>query len=64
VLRALWDWLLGRSDARGFDPASPEGRRLTAESVEDRETDEFVEGQLGGIDPNRLLPDERPPRED
>jgi len=63
VLRALWQRLFGSRQSPGFDPASPEGRRLSGESVEDRQADVFVEGQLGGIDPNRLLPDDEPSRD-
>jgi len=63
VLRTLWARWFGRRDASGFDPASPEGRRLTGASVEDRQSDEFAESLLGGIDPNRLLPDDEPSRD-
>ena len=37
-------------------------RRFTHENVEGHQADEFVESQLGGIDPQRLLDDGRPPR--
>jgi hypothetical protein len=35
-------------------------RRFTQETVEGHQADEFVESQLGGIDPQRLLDDGRP----
>ena len=42
---------------------SPAERRFVEESVDDRQADEFVGEHLGGVDPNRLLDDDAPPRE-
>ena len=41
---------------------SPAERRFEEESVEDHQADSFVSEHLGGIDPERLLDDDRPPR--
>ena len=41
---------------------TPAERRFTGESVENHQADEFVDEHLGGIDPERLLDDEEPPR--
>jgi hypothetical protein len=37
-------------------------RRFTRESVEDHQAEGFVGEHLGGIDPERLLEDDEPPR--
>jgi hypothetical protein len=63
VLRELRDRLLGRRAAGRADRESAEGRRLGAKRLEDQQADEFVEEHLGGIDPNRLLGQDEPPRE-
>ncbi|MBV8395436.1 MAG: hypothetical protein JO064_04170 [Actinobacteria bacterium] len=42
---------------------SPSERRFATESLEDRQADIFVEQELGGIDPNRLLEDDHPRHE-
>jgi len=43
---------------------SPAERRFVEESVEDHQADAFIEEHLGGVDPNRLVEDDRPPRDD
>ena len=58
-MKGFWARLFGR---RETDPDDPGFSRH--ESFEDRQSDEFVEEHLGGIDPNRLLPDESPPPDD
>lgn len=40
---------------------SPAERRMTGESVEDIQADKFVSEHLGGIDPERLMGEDRPP---
>ena len=62
-------WFGRRKDAAAErvqeeEQMSPAERAFVDESVEDHEADEFVEGQLGGIDPDRLLGDEGRPRDD
>ena len=42
---------------------SPDERRFVDEDVTGHQQDEFVEEHLGGIDPNRLVDDARPPRD-
>jgi hypothetical protein len=37
-------------------------REFVEEGVKDHQADEFVAEHLGGIDPNRLLGDDEPPR--
>jgi hypothetical protein len=41
---------------------SPTERRFTRESVEDHQAEGFVGEHLGGVDPERLLEDDEPPR--
>jgi hypothetical protein len=41
---------------------SPAERRFTRESVEDHQAEGFVGEHLGGVDPERLLEDDEPPR--
>jgi hypothetical protein len=43
---------------------SREEREFVDDSVDEHEADELAAELLGGIDPDRLLPDDRPPRED
>lgn len=65
----FWDRLLQRRRDDAIrreaeeEQMSPEERRFIDESPEGREADEFIEEHLGGIDPNRLLEDDRPPRD-
>ena len=42
---------------------SPAERRFVDERVEEHQADAFVEEHLGGIDPNRLVEDDEPPRD-
>lgn len=41
---------------------SPDERRFEEESVDDIQGDAFVTEHLGGINPDRLLEDDEPPR--
>lgn len=43
-----------RDRLRGAD------RRFAEESVDDLQAEEFVKGHLGGVDPERLIEDDRP----
>ena len=43
--------------------SSPAERRFAEEGIEDKKADSAVEERLGGIDPERLLDDEEPPRD-
>jgi hypothetical protein len=65
----FWDRLLKRRrddvirrEAEEKQMSKAERRRVE-ESVDDFQADEFVEEHLGGIDPNRLLGDDKPPRD-
>ena len=40
---------------------TPEERRSADESFEDRQADRFVAEHLGGIDPERLIGEDKPP---
>jgi hypothetical protein len=68
MLRDLWNRLMGRERAEAIqheaerERMSPAERRFTAESVEDHQADEFVDEHLGGVNPERLLEDDEPPR--
>lgn len=42
---------------------TPAERRFVEESVEDRHADSAAQERLGGIDPERLLDDDEPPRD-
>ena len=42
---------------------SPAERRITGESVDDIQADGFVGEHLGGVDPERLIEDDEPPRD-
>ena len=42
---------------------SPAERHFSEESVEDIAAERFVGEHLGGVDPERLLDDDRPPRD-
>jgi hypothetical protein len=66
----FWDRLLGRRREAAVrreaeeEQMSPAERRFVEESVEDHQADAFIEEHLGGVDPNRLVEDDRPPRDD
>jgi hypothetical protein len=65
MLRELWDRLLGRGrHVPNRDDMSPEEREFREESVDELEADQFAGEVLGGIDPDRLLGNGAPPRED
>ena len=62
MFKRILGWFgAGRDTAkrRGVEEThmSPSERRFVEESVEDHQADEFVQGQLGGEDPKRLLGD-------
>lgn len=46
-----------------LEQMSPGERRFEEESVEDIQGDAFVGEHLGGINPDRLLEDDAPPRD-
>ena len=45
-----------------LEKMSPAERHFEEESVEDHQADAFVGEHLGGINPDRLLDDDEPPR--
>jgi hypothetical protein len=66
VLRDLWDRLVRRrreaaiaheTEKRQMSPAE----RRAAESIDDLQADKFVSEHLGGIDPERLIDEDKPP---
>ena len=67
MLRDVWDRLVGRRRAETvereteLEQMSPAERRFAEGGVEDMQADEFVSGHLGGINPERLLDDDKPP---
>jgi hypothetical protein len=69
MLRDLWNRLVGRGEAAAEEreaereQMSPGERHFAAESVEDMQADEFVSEHLGGIEPERLVEEDDPPRE-
>jgi hypothetical protein len=69
MLRDLWNRLVGRGrDATAEHEAareqmSPAERHFTGESVDDFQADEFVSEHLGGIQPERRLGEDEPPRD-
>ena len=68
MLRALWNRLAPRHDAGAVEHSierqqmRPAGRLFVDESAEDRGADSAAAEWLGGIDPERLLGGEEPPR--
>lgn len=68
MMRALWNRLLARRKADGkerrdeYERRSPGERRFVDESVEDR-TGDAVEEHFGGSDPQRLIDNEKLPRD-
>jgi hypothetical protein len=68
MLRGLWQRLMRRGDEAAVareaerERMSPAERRFAEESFEDHQADAFVEQQLGGVEPNRLLDGDEPPR--
>jgi predicted RNA-binding protein Jag len=69
VLRDLWNRLMRRESAAAVkreterEQMSPAERRIVGESVEDIQADTFVGEHLGGVDPERLIEDDEPPRD-
>jgi hypothetical protein len=69
MLRNLWNRLVGREEAAAekreaeLEQMSPAERHFASESVEDVQADEFVSEHLGGIEPERLVDEDEPPRE-
>jgi hypothetical protein len=69
VLRDLWNRLMRRENDAAvkreteLEKMSPAERRFEKESVEDHQADSFVGEHLGGINPDRLLDDDEPPRD-
>jgi hypothetical protein len=69
MLRNLWNRLVGRSEAAAEEheaereQMSPAERHFAGESLEDVQADEFVSEHLGGIEPERLVNEDDPPRE-
>jgi hypothetical protein len=70
MLRNFWNRLTGARRAEAVEREvereqdSPAERRLTSESVEDYQADESSIEHLGGFNPDRLIEDDRPPRDD
>ena len=63
----FWSRLLGRRRAAAIRreteerQMSEDERRFVEQRFDDYQADEFVEEHLGGIDPKRLLGDDKPP---
>jgi hypothetical protein len=68
MLRDVWNRLVGRRRAETVEreaelaQMSPAERRFAEEGIEEIQADEFVSGELGGINPERLLDEHEPPR--
>jgi hypothetical protein len=68
MLRGIWNRLMQRSRADAvereieLEHMSPAERRYAKESVEDHQADGFVGEHLGGVEPERLLGEDEPPR--
>jgi len=66
MLKGFWDRMVGRRSAAAREHEverermTDEERRVDDESFEDRAADLAVEASLGGINPERLLPDDDP----
>ncbi len=69
MLRGIWDRLFGREQDRTAareaerEHMSPAERHVSGESIEDFQADEFVGEHLGGIEPERRLGEDEPPRD-
>ena len=69
MLRALWNRLAPRHDAGAVEHSierqqmRPAERLVVDESAEDRRADSTAADWIGGIDPERLLADDKPPRD-
>jgi hypothetical protein len=66
MLKALWNRIMGRSQAEAVEREleRERGERLSGESYEDYQADELSEEHLGGFNPGTLIEDDRPPRDD
>ena len=68
TLKAWWDRMLGRRRDAAFEreaeeeKMSPQERRFVEEPIEDHQADASAAEHLGGINPDRLLGDDGPPR--
>jgi hypothetical protein len=68
MLRDVWNRLVGRRRAEAveredeLEQMSPAERRFAEEGIEDIQADEFDSGHLGVINPERLLDEDKPPR--
>ena len=68
MLRGLWSRLVGRETDKAVgreserEQMSSAERHFTEESVDDIQADGFVGEHLGGIEPDRLLGEDEPPR--
>jgi hypothetical protein len=68
MLRGLWNRLMARErDETAAVEAerehmSPAERHFSKESIDDYQADEVVGERLGGIEPDRLLDEDEPPR--
>ena len=69
MLGSLWNRLVRRVNADALErraetgQMSPAERGIVEESGEDRQAEAHAEEWLGGIDPERLLGGDEPPRE-
>ena len=67
MLGELWDRLVRRRRVAAIahetekKQMSPAERRRADESIDDLQADEFVSEHLGGIDPERLIDEDKPP---
>jgi hypothetical protein len=66
MLRNFWNRLMGRgqSEAAEREVERERGEKLASESYEDYQADELSEEHLGGFNPETLVEDDHPPRED
>ena len=66
MLRNFWNRLMGRSQSEAGEREleRERGSELAGESYEDYQADELAEEHLGGFNPERLVEDDEPPRDD
>lgn len=68
MLRELWNRITGRIRADETERelererGNPEERRLASEPFEDYQADNSIQEHLGGVRPESLIEDDRPPR--
>ncbi len=58
---SFWKRLMGRLSTESAQTETPAERDLAEEGVDGVAADEFVEQQLGGVDPTKLVDDEFKP---